>query len=151
MLADPPAAECIGLAATPLAVRDALAGLAAAWRGRGIDPELWDVAEQVLAEALNNVVEHAQAGREDGAIRLETTLNGHGLVCEVLDDGAPMPGGTLPDGRPAELGTGLEDLPEGGFGWFMIRTLARRLSYHRDDGWNRLRFEVPHQTGDAVA
>ncbi|MDJ0629251.1 MAG: ATP-binding protein [Rhodobacter sp.] len=134
--------ERLGLSAEAIAVREALTALRAAWRGHGIDPALWDVAEQVLAEALNNVVEHAQAGRDGGAITVETSLQEAALACEIRDDGAPMPGGGLPAGELAALGDALPDLPEGGFGWFMIRTLACDLSYRRMEGWNSLRFRI---------
>ena len=35
-----------------------------------------------------------------------------------------------------------QDLPEGGFGWFLIRSLTRDLTYLREDGYNMLCFCV---------
>lgn len=145
-----PAAERADLAATPQAVRETLLGLRRAWRTRGIAPALWEVAEQVLAEALNNVVEHANDGQTGGTIRLCTTLTGGALRCEIRDDGAPIPGGRLPAGNLANHGKAVEDLPEGGFGWYMIRTLATGLGYKRQNAWNTLVFQVAVQA-DAKA
>ena len=54
-----------------------------------------------------------------------------------------MPGLTLPEGTLAEIGSEVEDLPEGGFGWFLIRTLTNDLSYLRLQEQNILSFVVP--------
>jgi serine/threonine-protein kinase RsbW len=54
-----------------------------------------------------------------------------------------MPGGRLPEPRPAPLDVALEDLPEGGFGWNVIRDLTAGLAYRRVNGVNRLNFRVP--------
>lgn len=101
--------------------------------------ELRGNAEIVLAEVLNNIVEHAYAA---GPGRIELTLrqDGDGLRCTIADEGCPMPGGAPPDGRlPA---ADPDDLPEGGFGWHMIRTLTRDLAYRRDGGRNLLSFRL---------
>ncbi len=129
--------------AAPLAVRRVLIDLRQCWLADGTPRTLCDTAEQVLAEALNNIVEHAHAGRDGGRIDIETTYAGSGLAFCIRDDGVPMPDGHLPAGRLAELSGGLDDLPEGGFGWFMIRTLTRDLRYARQGGWNQLNFRIP--------
>ncbi|MBK8438418.1 MAG: ATP-binding protein [Rhodobacter sp.] len=95
-------------------------------------------AEIVLAEVLNNIVEHAYAAGT-GPIRLSLALGEGVLNCRIEDEGAAMPGETLPAGRlpnPA-------DLPEGGFGWHLIRTLGHQLSYRRSGSTNQLRFSLP--------
>lgn len=96
--------------------------------------------EIVLAEALNNVVEHAYAQYPG---KIEVTLNriGAELAVEIIDTGLPMPGETLPVGGLVETVT-LDDAPEGGFGWFLIRQLSRDLDYRRDAGRNILRFSL---------
>jgi serine/threonine-protein kinase RsbW len=53
----------------------------------------------------------------------------------------------MPDGRPpigsyAGPAVILDDQPEGGFGWFLIRSLARELEYRRTDGENVLTFRI---------
>ena len=128
------------------AVRQALRGLADSPLFLSLTQDLRSSAEIVLAEVLNNVVEHAYALTQ-GDIVLAVTRQAQGLACTILDTGAVMPGLCLPKGRLQPLGL-TEDLPEGGFGWFLIRTLARKLDYHHADGVNRLSFIViGEQTG----
>lgn len=110
-------------------------------------PVLADLSEEargtlwtVVAEVLNNIVEHAYAGADgSGDIRLRMWRHGPSVAVEVTDTGLPMPGLALPEGRLAEIGAG-DDLPEGGFGWFLIRSLTDWLIYDRVGAENRLRF-----------
>jgi serine/threonine-protein kinase RsbW len=96
----------------------------------------------VLAEALNNVAEHAFAPHESGQVTLILRHGRAGLLVEIRDCGKPMPNGRAPinDGPSSE--SARQDLPEGGFGWFLIRELARDLIYDRRDGENILIFRV---------
>ena len=99
--------------------------------------------ELVLAEVLNNVVEHAYQERDIGVIELDVVREGDDLCVKVLDDGVPMPGGNLPGGLPHDLDSlGEQDLPEGGFGWFLIRELTQELQYRRDGCRNHLSFRM---------
>ena len=41
-------------------------------------------------------------------------------------------------GKPANLDVAFEDLPEGGFGWFLIQDLAKDVLYARVENENRL-------------
>jgi serine/threonine-protein kinase RsbW len=121
----------------PMAVRHGLAALFESLLLRQLDEANRGKAEIVLAEALNNIVEHAYA---DGAGEIELTirLNSHGLNCRIVDQGAPMPEGALPHGHLAPA----DDMPEGGFGWNLIRTLSEDLSYNRVEGRNLLTFRL---------
>ncbi|MEL7081583.1 MAG: ATP-binding protein, partial [Pseudomonadota bacterium] len=49
-----------------------------------------------------------------------------------------MPDGETPLGRPANLNVDKMDLPEGGFGWFLIKDLAKDVDYKRVGWENRL-------------
>jgi len=125
------------------AVRDTLLSLRGRLARGGCGPEMGARLELVLAEVLNNIVEHAYAGGRDGAITLLLRGGGASVWCLVEDHGRPLPRFTLPDPAapdPAALPAG--DLPEGGFGWALIRRLSRGLSYERVDGMNRLSFWV---------
>lgn len=151
---DPAAAhvdtERIALTANPTAVRTALSDLRARWRRTRLDPALGDRAEQVLAEVLNNIVEHALAGCRNGVIRLCVAHRSGELNVVVRDNGRALPDGALPLGKPACVSGPLDDLPEGGFGWFLIRNLAEDLDYCRDGSWNCLRFRVVAGTATAL-
>jgi serine/threonine-protein kinase RsbW len=59
----------------------------------------------------------------------------------VVDHGAELPGHVLPQGQLKEYGPH-SDLPEGGFGWHMIRALAKDVEYRRRDGCNHLSFRL---------
>ncbi|WP_284165155.1 ATP-binding protein [Frigidibacter sp. SD6-1] len=114
-----------------------------AYLGDGLCQPDRGTVEIVLAEVLNNIVEHAYARRPPGRIRLFLTPVGDGLACRVEDDGHPMPSLVLPDGRLPELGDELDLLPEGGWGWALIRSLTADLIYERTPRANRLTFRVP--------
>ena len=99
--------------------------------------------ELVLAEVLNNVVEHAYRDSGEGLIELAISVHDGRINCTVVDQGEPMPGGALPPARrhsPKALA--LQDLPEGSFGWALIRDLTTGLEYRRNQGINRLSFRI---------
>lgn len=98
-------------------------------------------AEIVLAEVLNNIVEHAQA-RKAGEIEVWLRHTAQGLACTVIDRGRRMPHRRLPEGVPPDLSVASGDLPEGGFGWHLIRLLATDLAYHRHGDRNELSFRL---------
>jgi serine/threonine-protein kinase RsbW len=126
-----------------LSVRGGLATLFAAPPLCDLPQDARGTAELVLGEVLNNIVEHAYA-TNTGPIEVCVTLRNGSLACQIADHGAAMPGGAVPPGQlPAGLAGGIDDLPEGGFGWFLIRTLTADLTYHRQDGRNHLGFTLP--------
>ncbi|WP_432448677.1 ATP-binding protein [Aliiroseovarius marinus] len=126
----------------PVAVRQALGSSLNGLRHLGLTVEERGVVEIVLAEVLNNIVEHAHADHENGVIELKVNRAGEDLIFKVVDDGVPFPGGDLPEGKPHNLDVQLQDLPEGGFGWFMIKELTHQLSYLRDGTRNILSFRI---------
>ena len=108
----------------------------------GLSDEERSSVELVLAEALNNVVEHAYPGDRSGDVKLVLRHGRAGLLIEIRDTGQPMPSGRTPLGlHPRESNPG-EELPEGGFGWFLIRQLARDMVYDRENGENFLIFRM---------
>lgn len=138
IMADTIRVECI---ATQSAVRDLLIGLRTWLRAANLSEENCGNVEIALAEALNNVVEHAYPADLPGGIALDLALTAVCLRCELRDQGAALPGLVPPDTGLPPLDGPRESLPEGGFGWSLIRTLTSRLSYERRDGENRLTLE----------
>ena len=130
------------LPASRAAVRRALRDVGTHLGRIGLDENLRAAAELVLAEALNNVVEHAYCDA-GGDIALDLDLTEGGLAVTVRDRGRSLPGGRLPPGGLPDLGDTRDALPEGGFGWFLIRRLSRELSYENGPAGNRLRFVLP--------
>ncbi|MCF6444812.1 ATP-binding protein [Nereida sp. MMG025] len=98
--------------------------------------------EIVVAEVLNNIVEHACNGGEDGWIELCFAANETATLFTVSDNGVPMPDLRLPPLKNPIIDGAVGDLPEGGFGWALIHTLTQTLTYKRTAGVNTLTFEI---------
>ncbi len=108
----------------------------------GLGSEEIGSVEIVLAEALNNVVEHAYTDKEAGEIKLVIKQRSKGLLFEISDKGNPMPNGRAPLGNHPMSEFSNDPMPEGGYGWFLIRELVRDLIYDRRDGQNFLIFRM---------
>ncbi|WP_242626512.1 ATP-binding protein [Paracoccus sediminis] len=106
--------------------------------------------ELVLAEVMNNVTEHAcdaaMPGAGPGSMHLCVVMHDTGLSCAITDDGGMLPADCL---KPRSL-PALDplDLPEGGFGWFLIQGLTQSLCYYREEHRNCLAFTVPYQQAE---
>jgi serine/threonine-protein kinase RsbW len=130
-------------AADPAAVRAGLARMMKLPPVSGLSDDDRGTAEVVLAEVLNNVAEHAYAGGA-GTVAVTLVPVPVGLDCLVVDQGVAMPGNRLLAGKlVAGPETPIQDLPEGGFGWHLIRVLTQDLTYAREGGCNRLSFTLP--------
>lgn len=136
----PPDRVHLVLPATALGVRQALCDLMACALVRDCSRDDMGTAQLVVAEALNNVVEHAYACYA-GMIEVDIRRRRDQLLVHIADRGLPMPDATPPLGTPPELGA-FDDLPEGGFGWFLIRNLVEDLAYRREGDRNLLSFRV---------
>ena len=130
--------------AEQLAVRTALADIRTALEQALLDADLVGRVESALAELFNNIVKHAYANQGSGTLKCTVTKTAPGVVVDVVDHGKAMPGHTLPDGDLPNLEVGFSDLPEGGFGWFIIRSQTDGLSYEREgaDNYTQLVFDV---------
>ncbi len=123
-----------------VAVRDGLQNLLASDLMAGLTKDSLSTAEVVLAEVLNNIVEHAYANFP-GKIEVSLSRRDNHLQCDISDVGLPMPGAEPPAGLLKEAWD-MADLPEGGFGWFLIRSLTQNLSYRRQNNANLLSFRL---------
>ena len=86
-----------------------------------------DTAQIVLAEALNNVAEHAYPARALGAVTVFVEIKRNTLRLQITDWGAPVPTERLTTNEPPDP----LSMAEGGYGWFLIRSLVTDLSYDR--------------------
>ena len=125
-----------------VSVRSALKTARAAFCDMQLGDTLSGVAEIALAEVLNNVVEHAYADRGPGCVEVVIERIGSTLCFQIHDDGVPMPEDDAPSGQAQDLDVSTEDLPEGGFGWFLIRELTEDLRYQRIGDRNALTFRI---------
>lgn len=127
----------------PLAVRKALEGVFDRLTPLALDVEEASTVELVLAEALNNIVEHAYpASDASGLIQLQMDHRKDGLHVQLSDWGRAMPDAKIPKGQLEPCRDNVMDLPEGGFGWFLIKDLSRDVEYLRIDGKNQLKLRI---------
>ncbi|PVH27893.1 ATP-binding protein [Pararhodobacter oceanensis] len=124
-----------------MATRRVLARVKQGLTKAGLGEEDLATVELILAEALNNVVEHAYADAP-GPVELSVALQSYGLSCSIIDSGRPMPSDDAPNPDLPVIDPPIE-IPEGGFGWHIIRCLTRDLEYRRDGMQNRLSMTVP--------
>lgn len=133
----------ISITSGEFAVRDALANLLEALEPFQLDIEETGTIELVLAEAMNNIVEHAYPQVDTpGPIIVRCNRHPDGFRFQIIDRGRPMPEGVTPIGQPVDLNVDFVDLPEGGFGWFLIKDLAKDVLYRRVDDTNLLTFRL---------
>jgi serine/threonine-protein kinase RsbW len=128
--------------ADPMSVRHTLTSLSAALEKRRPECD-FGMFELVLAEVLNNVVEHAYAGREDGLVDLSVKPGATAVRVSVIDDGKPFPAGAPPQREFPTVEPG--NPPEGGFGWPLIRSLTFSLRYRRAEGRNILTYGMAYE------
>jgi len=125
------------------ATRDALRQLLDGLKPLDLGIEEVGTVELVLAEALNNIVEHAYpADMRPGPINIDCALKSDGLHFEIRDEGLAMPDGQIPLGMTQSTNVDVRDLPEGGFGWFLIRDLAKDVDYARVGACNILNLRI---------
>lgn len=135
----------------PDAVRVALSDLRAQLAAMGLTADQLCNVEIATAEALNNIVEHAFVGLPAQDIAITASLTHTRLRLCLRDRGHSLPGAKIPLGARPDATGPRETLPEGGFGWFLIRDVSERVIYRRIGGENflcvhfRLRADPAHR------
>ncbi len=104
-----------------------------------ISGDLRDNVLLVLGEVLNNIAEHAGRGGAEG-VDLELDIVCDRLHVRTQDSGLALPACLLGSPTLPEMGATVDDLPEGGFGWFIIHALVDDMVYEREAGRNVLSF-----------
>ncbi len=125
------------------AVRRSLDRISTTLANKGIDPDMQGTVEIILAEIMNNIVKHAYDSVPNGHITVKLREDGGDLTFEIMDEGTALPASAVRGSDPDFINTPVEDLPEGGFGWQLIRSIAHNLDYQRADGKNLLSFRLP--------
>lgn len=128
--------------ADPMSVRRALKASTTALCHLQLTQDQKGIVEIVLAEVLNNIVEHSYADQHQGVIELAIQRRNENLVFIVMDDGIPLPNHIPKPRKPHNLSCPVKDLPEGGFGWALIKDLTQKVDYHRSGTRNRIEFTI---------
>ena len=128
----------IDFPATQTGARNGIGRIMGQLKDHGLPEEDRSSVEIALAEAINNVVEHACADHEDGRVQTRCDLRQECLCVIIRDNGSPMPGLKVPALGENDLSGPRASLPEGGFGWNLIHQLTRAIDYSRSGDENRL-------------
>ncbi len=99
-----------------------------------IDEEDIISCEIALREALNNVIKHSYKNNVNNIIEIETEIDNNGATFKIIDYGKTRE--TL---APATLDfdpLNKEQLPEGGFGLFIIEKLMTETKYFSEENKN---------------
>ena len=135
-----------GVRETLICVREHLVDLS-------LDRDLQSKVEIVLGEVLNNVVEHAFGDNaltsdETDQIFLNIAPTSDSVRIKVEDRGLALPNHELPKGNQPDTSGDIASLPEGGFGWFLIKELAESVEYHRRESANCLELTIHAATAE---
>ncbi len=94
--------------------------------------------EIAIIEACNNIVEHAYS-QQTGIITMDIQTTSEKLIVHLRDTGSPVPSGLQISASPRDFDiSGLDDLPEGGFGLFLMDTIIDERRYWSENGINTL-------------
>ncbi len=130
------------LETTEEGVRACLSRIRADLMQWGYGADTCGTLEIVLAEALNNVVEHAHESDGIGVAHVALTRHTDKIEVEIRDHGIPLPDTRIPAAALPSIDVDICDLPEGGFGWFMIHSLATEVRYARVGQSNHLSLQL---------
>ncbi len=125
--------------ANELNAREGILSVISRLKNFGLSEHRLNEIQIALAEAINNVVEHAYENNTSGEVKVTCSMHDANLMIEIHDTGSPLPNLELPDGNLGPLEKNLETLPEGGFGWFLIRELTTDVHYRRVAQTNELK------------
>lgn len=96
--------------------------------------------ELILEEILVNIWRYAYPEDAPGSVVVTYSVLRPGeIALEVSDQGVEF--NPLTAGDP-DLTENLDQRPVGGLGIFLLKSFAKSLHYCRQQGWNRLRFEI---------
>lgn len=130
--------------ADPLSIRDAVVEIMGRLRQEfPAQSEGIIGTEIVLAEVLNNIAEHGYENSNLGDILISVLCTDDMISIESRDHGIPMPGLAPPETELEDTTVEIDDLPEGGFGWFFIRSLSSHMEYRRAPTQNIFCVQIP--------
>jgi serine/threonine-protein kinase RsbW len=134
----PGATRSLTIAAKTASLRAAMEFIRMAAREASLPEARFGELDLLIEEVFMNVCCHAYPDGMQGIVTLTYSVPAPGqLSVEVADQGAEFNPLTV---EPPVLNR--ENLRIGGWGIFLVKTLATSLTYRRDCGWNRLTFGI---------
>ena len=104
-------------------------------RARAVPEDVVTDCRLIVEEALTNIAAHARGEPGDPDPRVEVSVAADEVCLRVEDAGAPLD----PLAHPVpDVDAALAERPVGGLGILLIRRLATRCEYRREDGRNVL-------------
>ena len=104
----------------------------------------------VIAEILNNIVEHAYGINGTGRFSVHIRVRGGLLFAGFCDCGQRIPTNVLTPQSMDDPDSDIPDLPEGGFGWSLIHILVSQLRYRYVSEQNWLTVAIPISIGSSL-
>ena len=139
--------KCLDLsfAATESEASAGIAQLSRCLAGQGLPAHKAGDVKIALAEAINNVVEHAYADVTPAKVKVRCRLHRNWLEILISDTGESVAGISCSRRCTRAAGFICRRVARRGFGWFLIHELTSDIHYERCDGCNRLslRFDFP--------
>jgi serine/threonine-protein kinase RsbW len=104
----------------------------------------------VIEELFTNTVTHGHGGDSDAPVRIGLAADPLHLDLVYEETAPPFDPLAHVARSTADLETGVFERPIGNLGITLVVSMAARVSYVREDGWNRLRLTLRRQEpGDA--
>lgn len=126
-----------------LSVRKGLRDIKSQVLRTGLAIQDFQSIELVLAEVLNNIVEHGDIPYNPSDVQLTWELYDNQFCAMIIDPGVaynPKITSTL---NSEDIGSLPNELPEGGFGWSLVVALCSAIKYERFDQRNVLNLKIP--------
>jgi len=137
-----PYSFCLHVVPDPLSVRAALEEFDQWLGGHNVDADGRGTTQIVLAEILNNIVEHGQLSSHQG-ISTSISLISDGVFCKVKDEAPTFRALETPAVNADGMCGASIQLAEGGYGVFLVQSLARNIRYCEVERGNHLEFVIP--------
>lgn len=140
-----PAGPSRHLPARIAALADAQAFLDGRLADSGLDAASASRLALALEEVFVDICHYGYPEDAPGTIELRAWTEDDRFVLEIVDQGQPFDGQSLPD---PDIAASLEERPIGGLGWFLVRRMVSALEYQRRDGHNVTRLVMTSMRPD---
>ena len=136
----PCAPRSLTIAAKPASLRAVVEFLRGGALQAHLPEERMGELELLVDELIMNMSTHAYPEHKLGDVTVTYSVPAPGELCvELADQGVEFNPLKV---EPPDLTLTLEKRPIGGLGVYLVKTLAKSLTYRREQGWNRVTFRV---------